>query len=78
MKKAFAITAGDAVWMMHENRAVCATVVKVGFRKFISCVDYKTVVESELYTLSLDGKPVSGLHEKKDLFPSKADLIKSL
>ena len=78
MKKTFAITAGDAVWLMHGNRAVCATVVKADFRKFISCVDYKTVIESELYTLSVDGKPVPGLHEKKDLFPTKADLINSL
>ena len=78
MKKAFAITVGDAVWLMHGNRAVCATVVKVSFRKFISCVNYTTIIESELYTLSVDGKPVSGLHEKKDLFPTKADLIKSL
>ena len=78
MEKTFAITAGEEVWLMHGNRAVCATVVKVDFRKFISCVDYKTVIESELYTLSLNGKPVPGLHGKDDLFPTKADLIKSL
>ena len=78
MKKTFAITAGDSVWLMHGNRAVCATVVKACFKKFISCVDYKTVIESELYTLSVNDNQLPGLHGRDELFPTKADLIKSL
>ena len=78
MKKTFAITVGDKVWLMHGNHAVCATVVKVIYKKFISCVDYESVIESELYDLSVNDKQLAGLHRKEELFPTKADLINSL
>ena len=78
MKKTFAITVGDEVWLMHEDHAVCATVVKVSYKKFISSLDYESVIENELYTLSVSGKQLPGLHGKEELFPTKSDLIKSL
>ena len=78
MKKTIAITVGDEVWMMHEDHAVCATVVKVSYKKFISSLDYESVIENELYTLSVSGKQLPGLHGKEELFPTKSDLIKSL
>ena len=78
MKKTFAVTAGDEVWLMHGNRAVCATVIKVTYKKFISSVNYESVIENELYTLSVNDKPLAGLHGKEELFPTKADLINSL
>jgi hypothetical protein len=78
MKKTFTITAEDTVWLMHGNRAVCATVVKVSYKKFISSLDYESVIENELYTLSVGDKQLAGLHGKDELFPTKSDLINSL
>ena len=78
MKKTFDFTVGDTVWLMHGNRAVCATVVTISYKKFICSVDYESVIENELYTLSVNDKPLAGLHGKEELFPTKADLIKSL
>lgn len=78
MKKTFAITAGDEVWLMHGDHAVCATVARVAYRKFISSLDYESVIEHELYTLSVGDKPLPGLHGKDELFPTKSDLINSL
>ena len=78
MKKTFAITAGDGVWLMHGDHAVCATVARVAYRKFISSLDYESVIEHELYTLSIGGNQLPGLHEKEELFPTKSDLINSL
>ena len=78
MKKTFAITAGDEVWLMHGDHAVCATVARVAYRKFISSLDYESVIEHEVYTLSVNDKPLPGLHGKDELFPTKSDLINSL
>ena len=78
MKKIFDIKVGDQVWLMHGNRAICATVIKAFYTKFISCVDHKSIIESERFTLSLDGKQLYESYEKKQLFATKADLINSL
>ncbi len=78
MKKTFAITAGDEVWLMHRNHAVCATVVKVSYKKFISSLDYESLIENELYTLSINDKPLVRLYGKEELFATKSDLINSL
>lgn len=78
MKKTFTIAAGDTVWLMHGNRAVCATVVTISYKKFISSLDYESVIENELYTLSVGDKQLAGLHGKEELFPTKSDLINSL
>ena len=78
MKKTITYAVGDNVWLMHGNLAVCATVTKVSYRKFISSLDYESVIEHELYTLSIDGNQLPGLHEKEELFPTKSDLINSL
>ena len=77
MKKTFAITVGDEVWLMHADHAICATVAKVSYKKFISSIDYESVIEHELYTLSVNGKQLPGLHEERELFPTKSDLINS-
>ena len=78
MKKAITFAVGDNVWLMHGNLAVCATVTKVSYKKFISSANYESVIEHESYTLSVGDKPLPGLHSKEELFPTKADLIKSL
>ena len=78
MKKIFDIKIGDQVWLMHDNCAVCATVIKARYTKFISCVDHESIVESEAYYVSVNEKPLYDSYQKEQLFPSKADLIKSL
>ena len=78
MKKTFAITVGDEVWLMHEDHAECATVVKISYKKFISSANYESVIEHEVYTLSVNDKPLPGLHGKDELFPTKLDLKNSL
>jgi hypothetical protein len=78
MKKIFDINVGDQVWLMHGNSAVCATVTKARYTKFISCVDYESIVESEAYSVSVNDKPLYESYKKEQLFPTKADLINSL
>jgi len=78
MEAIITYTVGDNVWLMHGNHAVCATVVSVTYKKFISSFNYESVIEAELYTLSVNDKQLAGLHSKEELFPTKADLIKSL
>ena len=78
MKWIFDINVGDEVWLMHSNHAVSAIVTKARYTKFISCVDYKTIVESEFYNVAVDDKQLHDLFKKEQLFPTKADLIKSL
>lgn len=78
MKKTITYAIGDNVWLMHGNLAVCAAITKVSYKKFISSLDYESVIENELYTLSVGDKPLPGLHGKDELFPTKSDLINSL
>ena len=78
MKKVFGINVGDGVWLMHGNRAVSAIVTKIRYSKFVSSIDYKTIVESELYSVSVDDKQLYDSFRKEQLFPTKTDLIKSL
>lgn len=78
MKKIFDINVGDQVWLMHNNAAICATVTNAFYTKFISCLDFETIKESESYRLSANGKPLYESYQKEQLFPSKADLINSL
>ena len=78
MKKAITFAVGDNVWLMHGNLAVCATVTKVSYKKFISSANYESVIEHEVYTLSVNDKPLPGLHGKDELFPTKLDLKNSL
>jgi hypothetical protein len=78
MKKIFDINVGDHVWLMHNNAVVCATVTHAFYTKFISCIDYKSIKESESYKLSANGKPLYESYQKEQLFLSKADLINSL
>ena len=42
-----------------------------------SCVDFETISENERYYVSVNGKNI-GDYEKKNLFGTKEDLIKSL
>ena len=76
MKKTFTYTIGDKVWLMDHDQAVCATVVKVDYKIFISYIN-EPAFEYEHYTLSIDGTQ-NGYHSREDLFPTKADLINSL
>ena len=78
MKKIFDIRIGDQVWLMHKNCAICATVIKARYTKFISSVNHETIVESEAYYVSVGEKPLYDSYQKEQLFPTKADLIKSL
>ena len=78
MKKTITYAVGDNVWLMHGNLAVCATVTKVSYKKFISSTNYKSVIEHEVYTLSVNDKSLPGLHGKDELFSTKSDLKNSL
>ena len=49
MEKAFDIGLGAEVWVIHSNHIEKGTVSKVWYTKFISPVDYESVVESEWY-----------------------------
>lgn len=63
---------------MHNNAAICAIVTKAFYTKFTSNLDYESIVESELYNVSANDKPLYESYKKEQLFPSKADLINSL
>ncbi len=78
MEKTFDIAIGQEVWLMHKDRAVCGMVTKVWYTKFISPVNYETMIESEWYTVCDKDKKKIDSFRKEDLFLSKADLLKSL
>ncbi|MBO4656566.1 MAG: hypothetical protein J5639_02215 [Bacteroidales bacterium] len=77
MEKEFAFNLGDKVWLMHNNGVVCGNIAKMFYVKNVSCVDYETISENERYYVSLNDKSI-GDYEKKDLFGTKENLIKSL
>lgn len=77
MEKEFAFSPGDNVWVMHDNGVAYGTIEKMIYVKNVSCVDFETVSENERYYVSVNGKSI-GDFEKKDLFETKEDLIKSL
>ena len=77
MEKEFAFSPGDKVWVMHDNGVACGAIEKMIYVKNVSCVDFETVSENERYYVSVNGKSI-GDFEKKDLFETKEDLIKSL
>ena len=78
MEKTFEIGLGDEVWVIHSNHIVKGTVSKVWYTKFISPVDYESVVESEWYFVcDADGKRIDSFR-KKDLYLNKKDLLSSL
>ena len=78
MEKTFDIGLGAAVWVIHSNHIVKGTVSKVWYTKFISPVDYESVVESEWYFVcDADGKRIDSFR-RKELFLKKEDLLKSL
>lgn len=77
MEKEFAFNLGDQVWLMHNDGAVCGSIAKMFYVRTVSCVDYETVSDNERYYVSVNGKCI-GDFEKKDLFETKGDLLKSL
>ena len=78
MEKTFDIGLGVEVWVIHSNHIVKGTVSKVWYTKFISPVDYESVVESEWYFVcDADGKRIDSFR-KKDLYLNKKDLLSSL
>ena len=78
MEKTFDIGLGAEVWVIHRNHIVKGTVSKVWYTKFISPVDYESVVESEWYfVFDADGKRIDSFR-KKDLYLNKKDLLSSL
>ena len=78
MEKTFDINIGTEVWVMHRNRIVTGTVSKVWYTKFISPLDYESILESEWYTVCAADKKRIDSFRRKDLFLKKADLLKSL
>ncbi len=84
MVKEFKYKPGDLVWFMYENKPICGKISKCLYRKSISCVDYESVSESEMYYVSLSLKSVPcvikevGDYGIEDLFPDKQSLLKSL
>ena len=78
MEKTFEIGLGAEVWVIHSNHIVKGTVSKVWYTKFISPVDYESVVESEWYFVcDADGTRIDSFR-KKDLYLNKKDLLSSL
>ena len=78
MEKTFDIGLGAEVWVIHSNHIVKGTVSKVWYTKFISPVDYESVVESEWYFVcDADGKRIDSFR-KNDLYLNKKDLLSSL
>lgn len=77
MEKEFAFNLGDQVWLMHNDGAVCGSIAKMFYVRTVSCVDYETVSDNERYYVSVNGKCI-GDFEKKGLFETKGDLLKSL
>ena len=78
MEKTFEIPVGTTVWLMHKNRAISGTVTKVWYTRFISPVDYETIVDSEWYTVcDAENKKIDSFR-KETLFLSKEELLKSL
>lgn len=78
MEKTFETSLGAEVWVIHSNHIEKGTVSKVWYTKFISPVDYESVVESEWYFVcDADGKRIDSFR-RKDLFLKKEDLLKSL
>ena len=78
MEKTFEIGLGAEVWVIHSNHIVKGKVSKVWYSKFISPVDYESVVESEWYFVcDADGKRIDSFR-RKDLFLKKEDLLRSL
>ena len=78
MEKAFDIGLGAEVWVIHSNHIVKGTVSKVWYTKFISPVNFETIVESEWYTVCDQDKKKIDSFRKEDLFLCKADLLNSL
>ena len=78
MEKTFDIGLGVEVWVIHRTHIVKGTVSKVWYTKFISPVDYESVVESEWYFVcDADGKRIDSFR-RKDLYLNKKDLLSSL
>ena len=77
MEKEFAFNLGDKVWLMHNNGVVCGSIAKMFYVKTISCVDFETVSDNERYYVSVNGKSI-GNFDKKSLFETKDELLKSL
>ncbi len=77
MEKEFAFNLGDKVWLMHNNGVVCGSIAKMFYVKTISCVDFETVSDNERYYVSVEGKRI-GNFDKKSLFETKDELLKSL
>ena len=78
MEKTFEIPVGTTVWLMHKNRAISGTVTKVWYTRFISPVDYETIVDSEWYTVcDAENKKIDSFR-KETLFLIKEELLKSL
>lgn len=78
MEKTFDIGLGAEVWVTQSNHIEKGTVSKVWYTKFISPVDYESVLESEWYFVcDADGKRIDSFR-RKDLFLKKEDLLKSL
>lgn len=77
MEKEFAFNLGDKVWLMHNDGVVCGSIAKMFYVRNTSCVNFKTISENERYYVSVNDKNI-GDYDKKDLFLTKEDLIKSL
>ena len=77
MEKEFAFNLGDKVWLMHNDGVVCGSIAKMFYVRNTSCVNFETISENERYYVSVNDKNI-GDYEKKNLFGTKEDLIKSL
>lgn len=69
---------GDKVWFMNENHTAEGTISAVRYSKSVSCVNYETVSENEIYSVDIDGRRIGDNYRTCQLFDTKEDLLKSL
>ena len=74
---------GDKAWLMFENQVVSGQITEILYRKYVSNVDYETIISVEIYNVEVrDSKYKNGSKtiscKKEDIFPDKESLIKSL
>jgi len=77
MEKDFKRAPGDMVWIMHDNKAVCAKIISVFFTYGYSYFSTTNPHDYEEYTVTVGEKRVERL-QLRDMFSTKEELIASL
>ena len=76
MVKVFERNIGDSVWVMHDNKAVNGKICGLRYCKFLSVVDFETVIEKEYIDVAFSNN--SNEFQPNQVFSTKEDLLNSL